>query len=91
MTHDEMFAGTLIVNGKNYRFDYPEEFTSLNDYSAHRGATVTVIGPAPPEEADVLWDDPNGTGTNIIVDRMFRVKAADGWSGCAWESELIEV
>lgn len=88
MTHDEMYAGSPIVVGQRYTFNYPEEFTSLDDYSAHRWHTVIVLGPCPPEEADVLWDDPDGTGARI-VDRMFKVRADDGWSGSAWESELL--
>lgn len=88
MTHAEMFATSPIKIGGVYRFDYPEEFSSLPDYSARRGMEVTVVAPAPENEADVIWDDPEGTGEDRIVDRMFIVKAADGWTGHAWESEL---
>jgi hypothetical protein len=88
MTHEEMYAGSPIQVGKSYRFDYPVEFTSLNDYSAHRGEVVTVLRPCTADEADVLWDNPNGTGDEI-VDRMFKVQAADGWIGDAWEGELL--
>jgi hypothetical protein len=82
----EMFAGSPIQVGQSYRFDYPVEFESLPEYSARRGALVTVTGPD--ADSDVIWDDPDGTGERI-VDRMFRVRAEDGWVGSAWESELV--
>lgn len=89
MTHEEMFVGSPIQIGGSYRFDYPETFVTLPDYTARRGITVTVVRPATAEEADVLWDSPDGA--EIIVDRMFIVRAADGWTGQAWESELEAV
>lgn len=88
MTHEEMFANSPIKVGTSYRFDYPVEFTSLPEYSAHRGMTVTVIRPCREDEADVLWDDLDGNGNDTIVDRMFIVQAMDGWIGHAWETEL---
>lgn len=90
MTHEEMFAGSRIVIGRAYRFDYPDEFTSLDAYSAHRGDTVTVERPCSLDEAGVIWDDPDNKGADEIVDRMFVVRANDGWIGHAWESELTD-
>ena len=85
MTFDEMYAGSEIKIGATYRFDYPIEFVTLPEYSAHRGALVVVE--KPDETSDVLWDSPNGV--EEIVDRMFLVRAvADDWIGHAWESEL---
>ena len=81
-------AGTTQI-GKTYRFNYPEEFTSLPEYSAHRGQLVTVIRPCTEDEADELQDDPDGTGYRVI-DTMMVVQASDGWIGHAWDSELDE-
>lgn len=89
-THAEAFSKSEIQIGKQYRWDYPEEFTSLDEYSSHRGQVVTVLRPCTEDEADVIWDDPDGTGKEIIVDRMFLVRCPDGWEGCAWESELAD-
>jgi hypothetical protein len=58
-------------------FNYPQEFTSLPDYSEHRGATVFVERELTPEEYDKM----NG-------ERMFQVSTVDGWRGQAWETEL---
>lgn len=88
MTHDEAMALSLIKTAKRYVFNYPVEFTSLDDYSAHRGQTVTVLRPCSVEEADILWDNWRDQGEEI-VDRMFKVRADDGWEGDAWESELL--
>jgi hypothetical protein len=90
MTHAEAMARSPIKPGAQYRFDYPYEFTSLDDYSAHRGAIVQVLRPCSADEADILWDTPNGDDEEI-VDRMFKVRADDGWEGDAWESELQPV
>lgn len=87
MTHEEMFADTSIKIGTAYRFDYPPEFTTLPEYTAHAGESVTALRPCTEDEAGVIWDDPDGTGERI-VDRMFIIQAADGWIGHAWESEL---
>lgn len=88
LSFGEIMADSYIVIGERYKFAYPVEFTTLDDYSAHRGLVVTVIGPCSENEADFIWDDPEGVGKNRIVDRMFKVTAADGWCGDAWESEL---
>lgn len=69
-------------------FRYPVEFTSLDDYSEHRDHTCTVVRECTPDEADLIWDDPDCTGTNHIVDKMYVVHCEDGWIGHAWDSEL---
>lgn len=86
--HAQMFAGSAVKTGEQYRWDYPEEFTSLDDYSAHRGQIVTVLRPCTLDEADVVWDRVDASEPEQIMDRMFKVQAADGWIGDAWESEL---
>lgn len=95
MTHEQMFAGSPIGVGRQYRFDYPDEFTSLDDYSAHRNQSVRVLRPCTENEADVIWDTPDYNNhpekPPEIVDRMFKVQSDDGWIGDAWESELSEI
>lgn len=59
--------------GRTFRFAYPSQFVSLDDYSAHRGQRVKVIRRVPPEETDSL---------------MYEIEAADGWRGSAWPEEL---
>jgi hypothetical protein len=68
-----------IRKGRTYRFAYPEQFTSLPDYSAHRGQNVKVIRAATADEYDYEGD------------RMYHVCAADGWAGMVWASELERV
>jgi len=64
--------------GRKFRFDYPQAFTSLPDYSAHRGQEVTVLRRLKRvEEYDYQGE------------LMFEVRAADGWKGHAFESELM--
>ena len=89
MSHEQIMAESSIQIGALYVFDYPEEFTTLPEYSARRRQEVKVLRPTTADEADVLWDDPEGTGTDTVVDRMFVVQARDGWEGHAWESELL--
>ena len=89
-THAAIFAASPIIPGKQYRFAYPVEFTSLDEYSKRRGQTVTVLRACDPTEANVLWDDWDGSGTQV-ADRMFKVQASDGWIGDAWETELEEI
>lgn len=67
-----------FAEGDTARFDYPVEFTSLPEHSAHRGQTVTVIA--------ILKD---GVDYDYEGDAMYRVRAGDGWEGSAWESELV--
>ncbi len=88
--HAAMFVDSKIETGKQYRWDYPVEFTTLDDYSAHRGQMVTVLRPCTFDEADVIWDKLATDSPEEIFDRMFKVQAADGWIGDAWESELVQ-
>lgn len=92
MTHDEAFALSPIKVGETYIFDYPVEFTSLDDYTEHRGQQVVVVRPCREDEADILWDKISATDEEEqIMDRMFVVRASDGWEGHAWESELVKI
>lgn len=68
--------------GKPYRFAYPIEFTELPEYSKHRNEIVLVQRPCTEDEADDIIED------GQILDSMFMVLAEDGWTGCAWSSEL---
>lgn len=91
MTHAEIFAQSPIKIGARYRFDYPNEFTSLPEYSAHRGCAVTVLRSCTESEADILWDDFGDGKGSVVCDRMFMVRADDGWEAEAWESELEDI
>lgn len=68
-----------ITVGTHKVFDYPLGFVTLPEYSAHRGALVEVIRALRPDEYDNECEDP-----------MYEIKAADGWVGHAFESELKE-
>lgn len=57
-------------------FHYPKEFTTLPDYSAHRGQKVEVVRPLTRDEYDFGGE------------AMFLVRADDGWEGHAFRSEL---
>ena len=70
--------------GKRYRFDYPIEFTTLPEYSARRGAIVTVIRLLTDEEAQT----PN---VEEGITRMYAIRDSAGWNGHAWEEELIDL
>lgn len=80
-TLDELFEPdpAPIVVGESYVFNYPEAFVTLPDYSARRGQVVTVVRQCTPEEA---YQE---------EERMWVVRAPDGWEGEAWESELVPV
>lgn len=58
-------------------FNYPKEFTTLPDYSQHRGQTVEVIRPLV-----------RGVEYDYITEGMYLVQAQDGWQGHAFYSEL---
>lgn len=62
------------------RFNYPEGFTTLPEYSAHRGQVVTITRPL--RRGDEY--DYDGEG-------MYEIRAADGWTGHAFYSELAKV
>lgn len=67
-----------IKIGQQYRFNYPREFVTLPEYTAHCGHSVTVVRKLTQAEAQ-------GAGR----ERMFRIRATDGWIGDAWASELV--
>lgn len=62
-------------------FDYPKEFVTLPDYSAHRGHEVEIVRE--------LIDGDEYDGPKTGLERMYEIRAKDGWVGHAWESELI--
>ncbi len=66
------------VTMKQAIFYYSKEFTTLPDYTAHAGQTVKVLRPLTADEYDA---DPT-------MERMFKIRASDGWEGDAFESEL---
>ena len=67
---------TPVEIDKIYYFDYPVEFVTLPDYSAHRGQRVTVIRQLTDDECD-----PDS-------EPMWRIRATDGWTGDASDYEL---
>lgn len=77
--------------GTGFIFNYPKDFVSLPEYTAHAGQLVIIVR----ELTDgVEYDNPksvNPDNSEEGSDRMFTVRAADGWEGCAWESELDPV
>lgn len=65
--------------GNHVVFDYPAQFESLQAYQSHRGQVVLVLRECNAAEAD---------GPDNGVEQMYKVRAADGWLGDAWISEL---
>lgn len=61
---------------KTKTFNYPAEFKTLPEYSAHRGQQVSILRRLTDEECDPECGP------------MFEVRAADGWTGHAFEDEL---
>ena len=59
-------------------FIYPPQYKTLPDYRAHSGQPV-----------DVLRELMRGDEYDYEGDRMFLVRAHDGWEGHVWESELL--
>jgi hypothetical protein len=70
----------VIQLGYRYRFAYPAQFTSLPDHTLHAGHTVTVLRELGAGESDHHADP--------TLERMFEIRADDGWTGHAFESEL---
>ena len=68
-----------IKPGEQYRFDYPQEFVTLPEYSSRRGSIVSVL-------RQLL--DADGVDAGPDLERMFLIRAAAGWEGHAFESEL---
>ena len=63
-------------------FCYPEEFVTLLDYTAHAGQEVEVYAALEASKYEQPFEDDDG------FERMFKIRAADGWEGQAFESEL---
>lgn len=72
-----------ISIGWEYIFDYPEGFSTLPDYSAHRGSVVKVVRKMSEDEADTGIPE---SAEDYIP--MFEIVAEDGWRGKAWGDEL---
>ena len=67
----------MTINiGGIYTFNYPDQFTTLPEHTAHAGQPVKVLRHMTDEEYDFEGD------------HMFLVEALDGWQAEAWESEL---
>jgi len=62
----------MIAVGTKCRFNYPEYFSGLPEYAAHRAQNVTVIRALSVEGGESVYE----------------VRAEDGWSGHAYETEL---
>lgn len=70
--------------GSTCRFDYPQAFTTMPEYTAHRGHTVIVCRPL----VDGLeYDGPCTDAPEF--ERMYKIRSlVDGWEGIAFASEL---
>lgn len=64
------------MNKGKRRFNYPDCFVSLPDYTAHAGQLVEVVRPLRRDE--YTFDG----------EAMFLIRADDGWEGHAYRSEL---
>lgn len=72
--------------GTKWKFNYPRQFVSLPEYTAHAGQTVEIVRAL---REGVEYDDPAVVlGEGHGSDAMFEVRAPDGWTGHAWASEL---
>lgn len=65
--------------GNHVSFDYPPHFEFLPDYQSHRGQLVLVLRECNDTEAD---------GPARGCEQMFKIRAADGWEGDAYATEL---
>lgn len=74
----------MIAVGKRYRFNYPNAFKSLPDYTDYAGMLFVVLRPL------VDGVEYNGPRTDFPeAERMYRIRCiADGWEADAFESEL---
>jgi hypothetical protein len=66
--------------GSKAKFNYPAEFVTLPDYTAHAGQVVEVLS----KYQDAVYDEAGG----LDEEAMYKVRAQDGWEGDAFESEL---
>ena len=71
----------VALIGRTFVFDYPKEFVTLPEYTAHTGQLVRVTRQLTEREVDL----------DEGLERMFEFVAPDGFVGQAFESELIEV
>ena len=69
-----------ISIGSKYTFQYPPEFVTWPEYTEHAGQVVEVTR--------ALKDPEEYEGPSAGGEAMFEIKALDGWTGQAWESEL---
>jgi hypothetical protein len=67
----------LFKSGDQARFNYPECFTTLPDYTEHRDKKVEIVRKLE-----------NGVEYDYEGDPMVHIRADDGWEGDAFESEL---
>ncbi len=63
--------------GEKYKFDYPKDFQSYPDYTDHAGQFVQVKRELQNIEAE-----------SGEINRIFEIRADDGWEGVAFEDEL---
>ncbi len=63
-------------------FNYPKQFTTLPDYTAHAGQVVTIVRPLRSDGPDFEYD--------YEGELMYLIRADDGWEGHAFDSELDE-
>ncbi len=66
--------------GKKVKFNYPEAFSEIDGHKGHSGQVVKVTA-----------EGPDFTAHSADGDPLWAIKAADGWEGLAWESELEEI
>ena len=64
--------------GHVYTFQYPEEFVTLPDYTAHAGHIVVTT-------RELTADDE----VDVSEQPMWEIKASDGWVGHAFDDELV--
>lgn len=74
----------MIEIKQSYIFNYPAHFSHYPDYTAHAGEEVVVNRLLDPDEYDGPSTDPEAG------ELMFEIRATDGWTGFAYESELAE-
>lgn len=72
-----MFITSLI--GNHVVFDFPAHLPTPPDYQRHRGQAVLVLRECDATEAD---------GPALGFEQMYVIRAADGWEGEAYVTEL---
>ncbi len=79
LSREWLDKGVLLMRQAVFR--YPPEFVTLSKYTAHAGQIVKVVRALRADEYEV----------DSQMERMFKIRAFDGWEGAAFESELVEV